>query len=139
MSTKVSLNIEAGPDSLERINDAVESISVQEEWPNDLLFTTTLVLEELALNVVNHAYGGRQGEFQVIITSEDESLTIEIVGSGPEFNVLTDSPVPDVDAIIEDRPVGGLGVYLVKSMMDELHYKREEDRNHIIAIKRRNE
>ena len=139
MSTRVSLNIESGPDSLDHINEALESISTQEEWPHDLLFTATLVLEELALNVVNHAYGGRPGVFEVIITSEDESLTIEIVDSGPEFNVLTDSPVPDVNAIIEDRPVGGLGVYLVKSMMDELHYKREEDRNHIIAIKRRNE
>lgn len=139
MSAKVSLNIESGPDSLERINDAIESISVQEEWPQDLLFTTTLVLEELALNVVNHAYGGRPGEFEIIITSEDESLTIEIVDSGPAFNVLTDAPMPDVNAIIEERPVGGLGVYLVKSMMDELTYKREGDRNHIVAIKRRNE
>ena len=139
MSTKVSLNIESGPESLDRINDAIDSISVQEEWPQDLHFTATLVLEELALNVVNHAYGGKQGMFEVIITSEEESLTIEIVDSGPEFNVLTDAPMPDVNAIIEERPVGGLGVYLVKTMMDELHYKREQDRNHIIAIKRRNE
>ena len=139
MSAKVSLNIESGPDSLDRINNAIDSISVQEEWPQDLHFTATLVLEELALNVVNHAYGSRKGEFEVIITSEEESLTIEIVDSGPEFNVLTDAPMPDVNAIIEERPVGGLGVYLVKSMMDELHYKREDDKNHIIAIKRRDE
>ena len=79
------------------------------------------------------------GEFEVIITSEDESLTIEIVDSGPEFNVLTDAPIPDVNAIIEERPVGGLGVYLVKTMMDELHYRREDDKNHIIAVKRRDE
>ena len=61
MSTKVSLNIESGPDSLDRINDAIDSISAQEEWPQDLHFTATLVLEELALNVVNHAYGSRNG------------------------------------------------------------------------------
>ena len=139
MSAKVSLKIKSGPDALAHINDAIESLSVQEEWPHDLFFTATLVLEELALNVVNHAYGSRLGEFEVIIASEEESLTIEILDSGPAFNVLTDAPMPDVNAIIEERPVGGLGVYLVKTMMDELHYRREDDKNHIIAIKRRAE
>ena len=138
MSAKVSLMIEASPDALERINEAVESLSSQEEWPPDLLFTANLVIEELGLNVINHAYHGDSGEFEIIIASEDDALTIEFIDNGPPFNMLTDAPIPDVDAPVEERPIGGLGIHLVKTMMDELDYRRERDKNHLTIVKRRN-
>lgn len=138
MSAKVSLMIEASPDALERINEAVESLSSQEEWPPDLLFTANLVIEELGLNVINHAYHGNSGEFEIIIASEDDALTIEFIDSGPPFNMLTDAPIPDVEASMDERPIGGLGIHLVKTMMDELDYRRERDKNHLTIVKRRN-
>ena len=137
MSAEVSLKIKAAPDALDRINEAIESISSQEDWPSDLLFTANLVIEELGLNVVNHAYHGEGGEFEIIIRSEDHALTIEIIDSGPPFNMLTDAPTPDVEAPMGDRPIGGLGIHLVKTMMDELEYRRERERNHLTMIKRR--
>ncbi len=137
MSAKVSITIEAGPEALDRIIDAVESISSQEEWPPDLLFTANLVIEELGLNIVNHAYHGDGGEFEIIIASEDDALTIEMIDNGPPFNMLTDAPVPDVDLPADERPIGGLGIHLVKTMMDELDYRRESDRNHLTIVKRR--
>lgn len=137
MSTEVSLKIKAAPDALGRLNEAIESLSSQEDWPPDLLFTANLVIEELSLNVVNHAYHGEDGEFEIVIKSEDHALTIEIIDSGPPFNMLTDAPTPDVEAPIEDRPIGGLGIHLVKTMMDELEYRRERERNHLTMVKRR--
>ncbi|MCY4577905.1 MAG: ATP-binding protein [Chloroflexi bacterium] len=137
MSAKVSLNIKSSPDALGRMIDAIESISLQEEWPPDLLFTINLVIEELGLNIMNHAYGGDSGEFEIVITSEDKALTVELIDSGPPFNMLTDAPIPDVEADIQDRPIGGLGIHLVKTMMDELNYKREQEQNHLILVKRR--
>ena len=47
------------------------------------------------------------------------------------------SLTPDVNAAIEDRPVGGLGVYLVRTMMDELSYQRIEGRNHLTLVSRK--
>ena len=137
MTAKLSLKIEASPDALDRINDELESLSRQEEWPFDLFFTTNLVVEELGLNVINHAYRGQSGEFEIIITSEEQAITVEIIDNGPPFNMLQDAPLPDVEAEIEERPVGGLGIHLVKTMMDELHYKRDQERNHLILVKRR--
>ena len=137
MTAKLSLKIEASPDALDRINDELESLSRQEEWPSDLFFTTNLVVEELGLNVINHAYRGQSGEFEIIITSEEQAITVEIIDNGPPFNMLQDAPLPDVEAEIEERPVGGLGIHLVKTMMDELHYKRDQERNHLILVKRR--
>ena len=137
MTAKLSLKIEASPDALDRINDEIKSLSRQEEWPSDLFFTTNLVVEELGLNVINHAYRGQSGEFEIIITSEEQAITVEIIDSGPPFNMLQDAPPPDVEAEIEERPVGGLGIHLVKTMMDELHYKRNQERNHLTLVKRR--
>jgi serine/threonine-protein kinase RsbW len=137
LTAKLSLKIEASPDALDRINDELESLSRQEEWPSDLFFTTNLVVEELGLNVINHAYRGQSGEFEIIITSEEQAITVEIIDNGPPFNMLQDAPLPDVEAEIEERPIGGLGIHLVKTMMDELHYKRDQERNHLILVKRR--
>lgn len=137
MSAKVSLKVKAAPDALDRINEAIESLSSQEDWPSDLLFTANLVIEELGLNIVNHAYRGESGEFEIIIESEDHALTIELIDSGPPFNMLTDAPTPDVEAPMGDRPIGGLGIHLVKTMMDELEYRRESERNHLTMVKRR--
>ena len=137
MTAKLSLKIEASPDALDRINDEIESLSRQEEWPSDLFFTTNLVVEELGLNVINHAYRGQSGEFEIIITSEEQAITVEIIDNGPPFNMLQDAPLPDVEAEIEERPVGGLGIHLVKTMMDELHYKRDQERNYLTLVKRR--
>ncbi len=137
MTAKLSLKIEASPDALDRINDELESLSRQEEWPSDLFFTTNLVVEELGLNVINHAYRGQSGEFEIIITSEEQAITVEIIDNGPPFNMLQDAPLPDVEAEIEERPIGGLGIHLVKTMMDELYYKRDQERNHLILVKRR--
>ena len=137
MTAKLSLKIEASPDALDRINDEIESLSRQEEWPSDLFFTTNLVVEELGLNVMNHAYRGQSGEFEIIITSEEQAITVEIIDNGPPFNMLQDAPLPDVEAEIEERPVGGLGIHLVKTMMDELHYKRDQEKNHLTLVKRR--
>ena len=137
MTAKLSLKIEASPDALDRINDEIESLSCQEEWPSDLFFTTNLVVEELGLNVINHAYRGQSGEFEIIITSEEQAITVEIIDNGPPFNMLQDAPAPDIEAEIEERPVGGLGIHLVKTMMDELHYKRDQERNYLTLVKRR--
>ena len=138
MSAKVSLNIESSPDALNRIVDAIESISLQEEWPPELLFTMNLVLEELGINIIRYAYGEDSNEtFQIIITSEPSELTVDVIDAGPPFNPLTDAPEPDTDAPMLDRPIGGLGIHLVKSMMDEVDYKREYDRNHLRLVKRR--
>lgn len=138
MSVKVSLNIESSPDALSRIVDALEAISIQEEWPPDLLFTMNLVIEELGINIMDYAYGGdSEGDFEIIITSEPNELTVDLIDAGPPFNPLTEAPVPDTEASMQDRPIGGLGIHLVKTMMDEVNYKRESDRNHLRLVKRR--
>lgn len=135
MSGKLSLKVQPRTEELETITAAVEAFGDAEKWPADLVFRINLVLEELGLNIIN--YGGTDdlGEIEITLTSGPESLTIEIVDNGRPFDPLTDAPEPDLESSVKDRAVGGLGVYLVRTMMDKLHYRRDGGRNYLTLVK----
>ena len=137
MSGKLSLTVKTQADELARITAAVEDFGLQEEWPPDLVFRVNLALEELGVNIMNHGYDEGLHEFDITLISEDDTLTIEIVDDGRPFDPLHDAKQPDVGAAIEDRPIGGLGVYFVREMMDEMHYRREDGKNHLTLVSRR--
>ncbi len=139
MSAKLSLRMGFEADDLPRVQAAIGEFGREQEWPPDVEFQVDLVLEELVLNVVNHGSGGGAGEIEIELVSDAEAVTIEIIDDGKPFDPLTDAPVPDTESGIEDRAVGGLGIHLVRTMMDEVSYRREENRNHMILVKRRSE
>jgi anti-sigma regulatory factor (Ser/Thr protein kinase) len=141
MSAKLSLNIERSHDELGRITGAVDDLGHRESWSNDLLFRVHLVLEELVLNIIDYGFddGKDDHELEVVLTSDDDALTIEITDDGFPFDPLQDAKTPDVNAPLEDRPIGGLGVHLVRTMMDEMHYRRDHGKNHLTLVARRHE
>jgi len=134
----LSLCLESRLEELQRLEAAVEVLAEREQWPQSLLYQVKLVLEEVIVNIVNYGYEKREGHrIDVDLISEPDTLTIKIADDGRAFDPLNQAPRPDVDASLEDRPIGGLGVYLVQTLMDEAHYRREQDRNHLTLIKRR--
>ena len=139
MSAKLSLRMGFEAADLPRIQAAIGEFSREQDWPPDIEFQVDLVLEELVLNVVNHGSAGGAGEIAIELLSDAEAVTIEIIDDGKSFDPLTDAPDPDTESSIEDRAVGGLGIHLVRTMMDEVSYRREENRNHMILVKRRSE
>ena len=139
MSAKLSLKMGFEAADLPRIQTAIGEFSQEQDWPPDIEFQVDLVLEELVLNVVNYGSGGREGEIKIELVSEAEMVTIQIIDDGRPFDPLTDAPEPDTESSIEDRAVGGLGIHLVRTMMDEVSYRREENKNHMRLVKRRSE
>ena len=137
MSAQLSLKVEPRAEELENVNAAVADFAAAEKWPPDFVFRVHLVLEELSLNIMKHGKDENLHEIKITMTSEADVLTIEIVDDGQPFNPLKDAPQPDLEATIKDRPVGGLGIHLVRTMMDELHYRREQGRNHLTLVKGR--
>ena len=87
--------------------------------------------------MVNHGHDGGFHEVEIGLTSEAEAVTIEITDDGKPFDPLNDAPAPDAMGPLNDRTEGGLGIHLVRTMMDEMRYQREGDRNHLILVKRR--
>ena len=136
MSASLTLNMEAQLDEIERIHAAVSILSKAENWPPELLFQIQLVLEEIGTNIIKYGRDGEtETEIQITLTSESKSLTMEIVDSGKPFDPLADAPAPDLDSEVQDRPIGGLGVYLVRELMDEASYRREDGKNKLTLIK----
>ena len=135
MTESLFLRIPPNHNQLEQIPAAVEVFAERDNWPPDLVFKLNLVLEELGVNIVN--YSGATGEIEISLASDDETVTIEIADNGRPFNPLTELDTPDISAPLGERVVGGLGVHLVRSMMDELRYSREDGMNRLAMTKRK--
>lgn len=138
MSAELSLQLSATLDDIARLHDELEAFSQQESWGPKLEFEVKLVIEELFTNVVN--YGECPGEpVQIHFASEPDRLTVEMADSGRPFDPLADTPEADTTSSVEDRAIGGLGVHLVLTMMDEARYRRDGDLNRLTLVKRREE
>ena len=137
MSGQLKLKVETDPSELERITAAVEDIGQRENWPAQFVFRVNLVLEELGLNIMNYGHEEGLHEFDITLTSDEDVLTIEITDDGRPFDPLSDAPEPDLDASVDDRKVGGLGLHLVRTMVDEMSYRREQDKNHLTLVTRK--
>ena len=144
MSETVSLKFEPASGSsqeqvLQLIASEVEGLGEREAWPDSLVFKVNLVLEEVGINILS--YGGEKGgpwpEFEIIIISDDDSLTIQVSDQGRPFDPFQDAPKPSLDAEIWDRPIGGLGIHLVQTMMDDTSYQHSEGKNHLTMVTKR--
>lgn len=101
----------------------------------DIAFQLQLVLDEAVANVVNYAYSESGQEFQVTIDKVDAQLVVQVVDHGIPFDPTQDSVAPDITLSVEERPIGGLGIFLIKEMMDEVEYQRQGDSN-ILTMKK---
>ena len=137
MSEQFKLKVETNPSELERISAAVEGIGQRENWPAQFIFRVNLVLEELGLNIMSYGYDEGLHEFEITLTSEADVLRIEVTDDGRPFDPLNEAPEPDLDASVDDRQVGGLGIHLVRTMVDEMSYRREQDKNHLTLVARK--
>ena len=144
MSETVSLKFEAASgstreDVLRHIASEVEELGQRESWSEGLVFKVNLVLEEVGLNILS--YGGESGglwpEFEIVIKSEEDALTIHVSDKGRPFDPFRDAPKPSIGADIEERNIGGLGVHLVQTMMDDLSYEHSGGRNQLTMVARR--
>ena len=96
----------------------------------------TLILEELFTNTITHgALDGREVLIQINLNIDEDQLIMTYKDNGIPFNVL-ELPNPDLTASIEDREVGGLGVYYVRTLSDSVKYEHTE-KNNVIQIKKR--
>ena len=116
---------------------AVEELGERDGWSGDLTFRISLVIDELAQNVVDYSYEDQSGDVEVEVTSGPEAITIEIVDEGRPFDPLTQAPEPDLTSPIEDRPIGGLGVHFTKTLMDDVEYCRESGKNRLKIVTRK--
>ena len=134
MSATLHLKLAARREELARLSAAVEELAEREAWPPKLLFRVNLVLEELGLNVMTHGQAGGARELEISLSAEGHAITVALVDDGPRFDPLADAPRPDPEAPLEARHVGGLGVHLVRSMVEAVDYRYEDGKNHLTVV-----
>ena len=94
-----------------------------------------LAIEELVANVIMYAYGERKDQdIQIEMECRGTLLQVTVIDSGIPFNPL-ESKDPDLSLSVEERPIGGLGIFLVKQLMTELRYERASGKNVLTMIK----
>jgi anti-sigma regulatory factor (Ser/Thr protein kinase) len=107
------------------IRDALARAGIQRELAHDVL----LVSEEVVCNAIDHGRpSGCQHEVTVQISIGDRDITLCFRDDGDPFDPLAHPP-PDLEADLEDRDIGGLGVHLVRTLADEITYVREARHN----------
>ena len=122
---------------LSRIADGIESHGESRGWPTKWIMNLNLSLDELITNTVSYGYQDTdEHEIHVTLTERTGSLVVVVEDDGMAFDPFTAAPAPDLEADVEDRPIGGLGVYFVKTLMDEVAYERVENCNRITLIQR---
>jgi serine/threonine-protein kinase RsbW len=103
--------------------------------PEEIL-DTQLAVEEVITNIIVHGYRKPGGEIHLSCRFLRDQIRISITDAAPRFDPLS-IPEPDLDSDIEERSVGGLGIYLVRQVMDTIAYRYEHGKNVLTMEKRR--
>jgi serine/threonine-protein kinase RsbW len=134
MSTRLNIQVDVG--AMRQVRGFVAEFVSNHALAPEEQARILIVLEELITNVAKYGYRNRSaGTAEVALDIDATHLTIDFSDDGDPFDPL-DTPPPDLDAPLEERNPGGLGIHIVKALADEVRYSRLEARN-VIRFKRR--
>jgi len=130
------LDVEPQVGEVPRLIDWVGSCCAAEGLAEDVTFKLTLALEEAVANVITHAFLGLPPphSIKVRLAISARSVSAEIIDNGRPFDP-TAAPDPDLSLSLEERRPGGLGIHLMRGMMDRVHYRRG-DGNNILRLEK---
>ena len=116
-------------EEISRLAGFIDEVAEKFSLPMDLVFSLNLVLEEAVTNVIMYAYPKEEHEFIYLSADiKDGSLVFVLTDSGKEFDPTL---IPDADITLsaEDRQIGGLGIFLIRQIMNEVKYERIDNKN----------
>jgi anti-sigma regulatory factor (Ser/Thr protein kinase) len=136
MNSDLSLRLKNSFDELKRLKEALREYCEFRELPSNVVFALTLSLDEVVTNVISYGYDDHdEHHINVTLRSGQGVIEVSVVDDGKPFNPL-EFRTPDLKCPIDERPIGGLGIYLVKTYMNELEYERTGVNNCLIMRKR---
>jgi anti-sigma regulatory factor (Ser/Thr protein kinase) len=133
MSLELHLVLANEPAEVTRLTAVVTRLLEPLDVTPRAQYVIDLVLEEMVLNVINHAFdvpGPRK--IKVDVTATDDMVTIKIEDDGKEFDPVK-ATEPDTSLPLEDRPIGGLGIHLVRKMTAGMTYERVGGKNVLVV------
>ena len=129
---KHSIVVPAKDESLNQVLELVEGILEENDCPMKEQMMITVCVEEIAVNVFHYAYPedteANQATLTVDADVKDGCIEISFTDNGIPYNPL-EKEDPDITLPVEERPIGGLGIFMVKKKMDNVSYRYEEGKN----------
>ena len=112
-----------------RLNGFIEDIASEFSLSPDVVFNLNLVLEEAVANIINYAYPKDEHEsIYLSARMHEDSIVLVLTDTGKEFDP-TMAPEVDVTLSAEERQIGGLGIFLIRQIMNEVRYERIDGKN----------
>ncbi len=131
------ITLKASMDNLDKALGFVEEQLEEAGCPMKISMKIAVCVEELFVNIVNYAYDGEEGECQLAVEIDENQphkVRLTLSDSGKSFNPL-EKEDPDTTLDAEERDIGGLGIFMVKNIMDTISYERKDENNIIIMEK----
>lgn len=126
---KLRLTIKNRLEEITRLAEEIEQFAESRRLPGKLAFQLNLVVEEIVTNIIKYGYNDQgDHEITVVLEAKGGAVLITVIDDGRQFNPL-EAPEADTGLPAEDRPVGGLGIHLVRQIVDDIEYRRENSRN----------
>ena len=123
--------------TIPQLNEFIDTVAEEVGLDMSLTMSLNLAIEEAVVNVMDYAYPeGQRGDVDIEVTADQQWLTFVISDTGIAFDPTAKEDV-DTTLSAEERPIGGLGIFLVRQLMDVIDYKREGDKNVLTLRKKR--
>ncbi len=116
-------------ETIPQLNEFIDSVAEEVGLEMSLTMSLNLALEEAVVNVMEYAYPeGQKGNVEIEVTADQEWMTFVIADTGIAFDPTMKEDA-DTTLSAEERPIGGLGIFLVRQLMDVIDYKRQDNKN----------
>jgi len=136
MNYQQSITLTNSLEEVERLHLFIDNVCTDNNVDDMDMGMINLAIEELVVNVINYAYPqGTQGDIVVACLSDGHTLTFTIADKGKPFDP-TKADDTDITLTAEERPIGGLGIHLVRNIMDTMEYRRQEEQNILTLTKK---
>lgn len=130
------ITVDATIDNVQTITDFVDERLEEMNCPVKAQMQIDIVIDELCSNVARYAYSDRTGKVTVSVDTVDKPMKVWLtfIDEGIPYNPLAKED-PDITLSVEERKLGGLGIYMVKKMMDEFRYEYKDGKNIVTVCK----
>ena len=129
-----TMKLPAKIENLEELVQYISAFASEQGFTEEKALQVELVAEEALVNIIHYAYPHKPGDVAVQCSMEnDERLVIKFLDTGIPFDIHS-LPEPDVTASMEEREIGGLGIFFIHRMVDRVDYRRDGDQNILTFI-----
>jgi sigma-B regulation protein RsbU (phosphoserine phosphatase) len=120
---------------IDRFKESFNIFSEENGFPTPIRRELNIVFDDLLTNIVSYAYqDDEEHEIEVRVEADGERIVVSISDDGIPFNPL-DADTPDTSLSLEERKLGGLGIHLVRKLMDKVSYQRRITKNRLTLVK----